>query len=283
MTKVLIAVFCASILLPAADREKWPVRDQETIHKTFHFAGGGHQRFVLENVSGYVHVTAGSGSDVQMQAHKVIRAAEDSDLQDARKEITLDIQEKPQMIAVYYDSPWRCRDNGPCHDHHRSFYEVTYDFDVTVPRDVEVVVSTVNRGDVTLDGAQGHFEVSNVNGPITITNVNSGGDVHSVNGNVNVAFNRNPREASSFRTVNGQVDITFQPGLSADLMMKTFNGSIFSDFDVQPRAVQTVAEQTNGKFVYRSNRFSAARVGQGGPELRFDTLNGNIRLHQAGK
>jgi hypothetical protein len=31
--------------------------------------------------------------------------------------------------------------------------------------------------------------------------------------------------------------------------------------------------------VYRSDRQTTGRVGKGGPELSFDTLNGNIRLH----
>ena len=66
-------------------------------------------------------------------------------------------------------------------------------------------------------------------------------------------------------------------------MLKSFNGSIYSDFDVETQAVRAAAEMSNGKFIYRSNQFSAARVGKGGAELKFDSLNGNIRLHRAGK
>jgi len=39
-------------------------------------------------------------------------------------------------------------------------------------------------------------------------------------------------------------------------------------------------EQRDGKFVYRSDRFSGVRVGQGGPELRFDAFNGNIHVRE---
>ena len=187
------------------------------------------------------------------------------------------------MVAIYYDAPWHCRPEKPCHDHHRSFYEVTYDFDISVPPDCEVVASTVNRGDVQVSGTQGHFDISNVNGAISLTGLAGSGDVHTVNGSVKAEFARNPQEACSFRTINGQVDVTFQPGLSADLMLKSFNGSIYSDFDVETHAMRAATETSNGKLVYRSNQFSAARVGQGGAELKFDSLNGNIRLHQAGK
>jgi hypothetical protein len=75
----------------------------------------------------------------------------------------------------------------------------------------------------------------------------------------------------------------FQSGLSADLLFKTFNGQIYSDFDVAPRATPIETEQKNGRYVYRSNRLQGGRTGQGGPQLSFDTLNGNIRLHRAGQ
>ncbi len=87
----------------------------------------------------------------------------------------------------------------------------------------------------------------------------------------------------SFKTLNGALDVYFQPNLAANLKFKTFNGSIYSDFDVSPAPIQTAGEteQSKGKFVYRGNRFSVARAGAGGPELMFDAFNGNIRLHQS--
>jgi hypothetical protein len=75
--------------------------------------------------------------------------------------------------------------------------------------------------------------------------------------------------------------VYLRSGLSADLLFKTMNGQIFTDFDVTARATPTAAvEQQNGRYVYRSNRMTGGRVGQGGPELSFNTLNGNIRLHR---
>jgi hypothetical protein len=77
------------------------------------------------------------------------------------------------------------------------------------------------------------------------------------------------------------MDVYFRPALSADLLFKTFNGDIFSDFDVTPlpnASVETV--RRDGKYVYSSRRGKAARVGQGGPEISFDAFNGSIRLHR---
>ena len=35
----------------------------------------------------------------------------------------------------------------------------------------------------------------------------------------------------------------------------------------------------DGKFVYRSNRFTGARAGRGGPQIKLDAFNGNIRIN----
>ena len=114
-----------------------------------------------------------------------------------------------------------------------------------------------------------------------MSGIGGSGDVHTVNGPINIEFTRNPRGPCTFKSVNGTLDALFQPGLSADLSFKTFNGQIYSDFDVTPLPVPTgAAERRNGMFVYRSNRQSSGRTGHGGPQLSFDTLNGGIRLHQ---
>jgi hypothetical protein len=78
------------------------------------------------------------------------------------------------------------------------------------------------------------------------------------------------------------LEVQFPKDLAADLSLKTFNGDVYSDLDVVARAaVQPASGERKGtKFVYRSNRHRTARIGNGGPELSFDTLNGNIRILQ---
>lgn len=277
----LLASGTAALCLCSNHSERWPVRDQETIQKTLTLSGAP-MRLVVDNVCGYVHVTGGSGSEVRVTAHKVIRAETDSDLQQAKNEVKLQMTERPGTVSVYYDAPWRCNGEGHgCHGDYRRFYNVTFDIDVQVPREARAVISTVNNGDVKLGGTAGDFDIGDVNGPIALTGIAGSGDVHTVNGPISAHFAKNPAGPTSFKTVNGQLDLYFQPGFSADLLFKTFNGEVYSDFDVSPRLTPAgEGERDGGRFVYRSNRGGSARVGHGGPELSFDTLNGNIRLHR---
>jgi hypothetical protein len=263
------------------DSERWSIRDQEDVRRTLTLTGEPN-RVLIDNLDGSVHVRGTNGNQVRVSAHKTIRAETDSDMQTARSEVKLEMSEKPGTAIVYYDAPWRCQGEGRnCHGEYRRFYRVTYDIDVEVPRDARTAISTVNNGDVRVEDIAGPFDVGNVNGGINMTGIGGSGDVHTVNGPIHVGFVRHPSTASSFKTVNGTIDVFFPPGLSADLRFKTFNGGIYTDFDVQPQPVApTSPDRRNGRYVYRSNQMRAAVAGRGGPELSFNSLNGDIRLHQ---
>lgn len=278
----LLALETAALCLASSSHsDRWPVREQETVQKTLTLSGAP-MRLVVDDVDGYVHVTGTGGSQVRVIAHKVIRAETESDLRDAKSEVNLNMTEKPGTVSVYYDAPWRCSGEGRgCHDQQRRFYTVSYDIDVQAPRAARLVVSTINNGDIRIDGSAGDFDISNINGGIAMTGAAGSGDVHTINGPISVHFAKNPSRPTSFKSINGQLDAYFQPGLSADLLFKTFNGQIYSDFEVSAGAARVAAaEQHDGRFVYRSNRARSARVGRGGPELSFDAFNGNIRLHR---
>jgi hypothetical protein len=270
-----------ALCLTGSSSERWPVKEEETIEKTVALSGSPN-RVVIDNLEGYVHATASAGSSVQIKAHKIIRAETDADLAEAKRDVKLDISGKPGQVSVDYNAPWRCHGDGqPCSGEHRHFYDVVYDLDVQVPRDARTVISTVNRGDIRLDGLNGNFDVGNVNGAIAMTAIGGSGDAHTVNGPIAVHFSKNPAGPCSFKTVNGSVDAFFPQDLSADLSFKTLNGQIYSDFDVSARAMPVVeTERRDGKFVYHGNRLSGGSAGRGGPELSFNTLNGSIRLHR---
>lgn len=269
--------------MPHDRHSDWPVRDQQTIQKTLPLTESP-MRLVVDNVEGYVHVTGVAGSEVRITAHETIRAETDADLTQAKSEVKLNIGEKNGTVSAYYDAPWRCSDDGPgCHTvHERRFYSVAYDIDVEVPTAARLVISTVNGGDIQIDKTNGNFEVSDINGGIHMTAVAGSGTVHTINGPVTVHFAKNPAANCSFKSINGSLDVWFQPQLSADFLFKVFNGQIYSDFDVAPRAVpaSAVTERRNGQFIYHSNGVGGGRIGSGGPELSFDTLNGSIRLHR---
>jgi hypothetical protein len=264
------------------------VVDESTITRTLTFAAGSGRVVDVRNINGFIHVEGTNDPAVQLSIRKVIRAETRDDMADAQRDVHLDFTDgAPRVEAVVRDrsghvcgEPWN--QSGPRRD--RVHYEVAFDFTVRMPRAAALRLCTINGGDVIVHGTEGDFNVENVNGLIEMTRVAGSGRAHTVNGPVTVSFTANPRAPSSFKTVNGNVDVLFLDGLSADFAMKTFNGGLFTDFDVQPlpAVVPAAGERRDGRFVYRANEHTRVRVGSGGPQISFETLNGNVRARRAG-
>src|SRR5262245_13196951 len=271
-----------------AQRSRYTIVEDCTLTRTLAFAAGSGRLLDIRNINGFLHVTAGEGPNVEISIHKTIRARGDADKAEAERDVRLDFAEHaPRVEAIVRD-----RRNHVCGEDTRSdrdwdrvYYDVRFDCTIRVPRDVQLRLCTINGGDLTVDGTRGDFDVDNVNGRIDMTGVAGSGHAHTVNGGVTVRFTTNPSAPSSFKTVNGNVDVYFQDGLSADLRMKTMNGGLFTDFDAQPLpgVAPTSGERRNGRFVYRANEFTRVRVGRGGPEITFETLNGSVRAIRAGR
>jgi len=288
-----MAIALALVIGPAqAQRSsRYDVMDDSAITRTLVFAAGGGRTLDVRNINGFIHVEGTNDSAVQMSIRKVIRAETRDDLADAGRDVRLEFADNtPRVGATVTDTqrhvcgePWH--DDDRDHERRRPHYEVRFDFTIRVPRDAVLRLCTINAADVIVSGTRGDFDVSNVNGLIEMRDVAGSGRAHTVNGPVTVTFSANPKQSSSFKTVNGNVDVSFPPGLAADFSMKTFNGGLFTDFDALPLAstAPTAGERRNGKFIYRVNEFTRVRVGNGGPEIAFETLNGNVRARRAGR
>jgi hypothetical protein len=290
MSKQLLAgVALGAVLVNTAHAQRssrYDLVDESTVSRTLSFAGGGGRTLDVRTISGFINVEGTSDSTVQMSIRKVVRAATQADLTDAQRDVRLDFTDGASRVeAIVTDrrgqvcgEPWN--DDGRQWDRVR--YDVRFDFTIRVPHDVALRLCTINGGDVIVNGTRGDFEVTNVNGRIEMNQVAGSGRAHTVNGPVTVSFTANPKQPSSFKTVNGSVDVGFVEGLSADFAMKTFNGGLFTDFDVQPLAdtATQAGERRNGRFVYRGREFTRVRVGNGGPQITFETLNGDVRARR---
>lgn len=282
MTQFILA---AVMMISGAQSAQYPVRDTETIRRVLEFVGANHT-LELDNVSGAIHVTAGSGQSVEMTASKTVSAESREKIEEAKRDVKLDITDKAETIRIYVDGPFRCQ----CADGRDGWrssgarwsepaYRVDIDFDLRLPAGTKLRLRTVNNGDITVDRTTGDFEIENVNGRITMTDIRGSGTATTVNGAVNVSFLENPNSPSAFKSLNGVIEVAFQPNLSADLQMKTFNGGLYTDFEVKSLPAAAVnGERVNGRFLYRGNTFSGFRVGNGGPEIKFDGFNGDIRI-----
>jgi hypothetical protein len=291
MSKRTVATLAIGLALAgtaqAQRSSRYDVVDETAITRTLVFAAGGGRTLDVRTMSGFIHVEATSDAAVQMSIRKVIRAETQDDLAAAQRDVRLEFADQaPRVGATVIDANRHvCGERSDDRDREwrRPRYEVRFDFTIRVPRDTALRLCTVNGGDVVVTGTRGDFDVDNVNGLIEMREVAGSGSAHTVNGPITVSFTANPKQASSFKTINGNVDVRFLDGLGAEFAMKTMNGGLFTDFDAQPMPGKASAagERRDGKFVFRANEFTRVRVGSGGPEITFETLNGNVRARRA--
>jgi hypothetical protein len=280
-------LLCASLLC-AGGAEAQMHTEHSSSKQTLHFAGSGPHTLELRAITGAITVEAYDGDDVEMLVNKFVRAETEDDLHAAGSEVSLDTSDNADLVRVIVREP----NQGVCGEqfHHWSYhreprYEVRFDFTVRVPRDTHLQLCTINDGNVTVKGTQGDFSVRSVNGRITMTDVGGAGEAVTVNGPVSASFVAAPHAASLFKTINGEVVVSLPDRAAADLRMKTFNGGLYTDFDVQSVPVEGLrtVEKRDGMTVYRSSGFTSVRIANGGPELTMDTMNGDVRVLRRSK
>ena len=253
------------------------VQEQETIQKTFSMAGVQRKSLEIDNVWGSIEVTGTNADQVQLTVNKATRAESREKLEQARKEVNLDITEREGFLKVYVNGPFRCNCNDGCGRRDFDGYIVKMDFQLHVPHDTDITLKTVNEGRVLVRDINGNFLVRNVNGGVEMDNIAGSGEARTVNGPVKVSFRQNPRENSDFNTVNGAVELRFAHDLAADFRFTTLNGSIYSDFPVSALPQRAIQEEHHGaKVIFRADRYTGARVNSGGPEIKIENLNGDI-------
>lgn len=158
------------------------------------------------------------------------------------------------------------------------------DLRIEVPKASSIEASTVNDGDLVVRGLSGEISLSNTNGEIRIADVTGPVSASTVNGAITVSFGATMAKAAmAFSTLNGDVDLTLPGNAAVDILLRSDNGEIYSDFDVAlaPRTSRVEEDRSEGRYRIAIARELAGKIGGGGPELFLKTFNGDILLRRA--
>jgi hypothetical protein len=285
-----LLVALAILFSAAAGRATAPLVESRTIKETLTFpAGEGRRMLLVDNINGKVVVTGEERADVAVVILETIEAKNAEGLARAKREAKLDRTPGPgRTVRLYADGPWRCGEkngeSGSCKGSSNLPYEVRYDLELHVPKDLDLDVSTVNGGDLEIRGVEPRtFDIANVNGGVAAVGLTGAGEIATVNGDLTAHFRANPTGPCRFASVNGELDLGLRPGAGAEVATETVNGEIYSDFPVAPGAAKPVQVETGsgGRKVYKSSN-PTFRIGSGGVALELETVNGDIVVRDLG-
>ena len=189
--------------------------------------------FYLANINGSISIQGHNSNEIILSAEKTIEANTKETL-DLGKSLQVGYMKRGDSIIIYIegDCPgfqykknkhfggnraWRY-DWDECEN---GDFDFQFDFDVTIPADAEVVVSTINNGDIEVNKIDGAIFANNINGNIVLNNIVGQVRAHTINGHVNLQYTKNPLNPSRFYSLNGDIKANYLKNLSADLSFKS--------------------------------------------------------------
>jgi DUF4097 and DUF4098 domain-containing protein YvlB len=264
--------------------------DKENIVKEFSFPNSGPSNVLyIENINGSVAVEGYNGNKVIVEVEKTLKARNQEDLDKAKREVKLGVEQSGDSITLFIDNPYVYRRrNGRIHydfdNDWNQDYTYVFNYKVKVPQQTTLAVFTVNKGNISVVNTQGRVQASNVNGSITLQQITGETKAHTVNGDIKATYITTPPRSSNYKTLNGNIEISYPENLSADLKFKTTNGEAYTDFAVAENLPVKMQKTDNTKSkgtTYKLEGNSGVRIGKGGPEHSFEVFNGDITVKKA--
>ncbi|MGZ5469404.1 MAG: DUF4097 family beta strand repeat-containing protein, partial [Candidatus Aminicenantales bacterium] len=164
-------------------------------------------------------------------------------------------------------------------------WKAATDLVIQVPVTSSLEVRSSMDGAVVIEGVSGEIDINNINGPVTLTSVSGNTLVHTVNGDITVVLARVAADKPlSFSTMNGDIDVTLPADVKANLKMKSEQGEIYSDFDInmtrQPARSEAAEKTEQGKYRISFDKSLYGLVNGGGQEFSFNTFSGDIYIRK---
>jgi hypothetical protein len=303
MTRSLIAVGLACTLASPVASQEIVGRDGSSFSISEAVAQGGWVRIASPN--GFVRVSEGSGTRVEIRAEKDVRRGSVTDVG-----FVVRREGNGVTVCAVYEGVDECDEDGSyrgtsasrASSHNR---QIRVNFTVQMPSGSRVRASTGNgevqvtgggpeviaasgngaitvsgaagevhassgNGKVTVDGAGGPVEVSSGNGDIRVNTILGPVSANSGNGTIEVSIDRLTGSPDmKFSTGNGRIILSVPDDFGAELESNTGNGRVSVDFPI-----------------LMQGRINPSRVrgtiGDGGGRLVMSSGNGNleIRRHQ---
>ena len=151
-------------------------------------------------------------------------------------------------------------------------------FRIRVPSNVNIAISTINEGEVTVSNLTSKVIANNINGGIKLDGVSNSVRANTINGDVNINYVKNPGSDCRFYTLNGDINANFRKGLASRVSFKSFNGEFFTNVNSLESLPIEVAKTKTDKGTQYKIDGNQYRIGSGGPHLDFETFNGNVYL-----
>jgi len=209
----------------------------------------------LREPNGRIRVEAGDGDEVVVNAMRVVKGPSEEAAKAALADVIIKEVATPDRVEI--DST-----SSSTGINFRLSRRV--DYDVRMPRTGQLTIKSTN-GEIRVIAIAGLVKIEAVNGDIELTGMEKGVDVDAVNGRVQVEMASVGDGGVRCKTTNGQIILTLPASAKATFAARVTNGVVHT-------------ENLTVQSTESSHRRLDGTIGGGGPEIRLDTMNGEVRI-----
>src|SRR5271165_5926015 len=164
--KIALTITACALAATIVGARNWSAEARQPFHYTF----SNDKTLDVDNVDGTIQITGDGGNTIRVEGERIVHAVDQQAIDRAGLDVKLDVNEKDGIAQFYVNGPLRdgnhSSDDHGFHFHYDSHeYEVTYNFNIHVPRETGLRLRTVN-GDIKTEETRGKFDVRGVNGPV---------------------------------------------------------------------------------------------------------------------
>jgi hypothetical protein len=255
---------------------------------------------MIANLNGDVKVVGYEGTKILVEVTKTITGKTQARLEEGKSVIQLGVIDDVDSLVLYVNgacsvfsknNPAKFKNGNrwmrnwgyswnDCGKNCDENFKYTMDFVIKVPAGINLMVSTINDGEISVENVKGIVQASNINGGIKLRNLIREAEASTINGDVDIEYAKNPVKDCRFYSLNGDINAWFQKGLAANFSFESFNGDFYTDIEPLESLPVQVEETKNGegiKYKVNGNRY---KIRTGGPLLDFETFNGNVYLKE---
>jgi hypothetical protein len=213
--RFLLGLSVAVTLAGCGDATDLDLRAEASKSFTDQVDAAGESGLRLEGINGIVTIHGDPASDlVRVSAELTVRSESEADAEQFLDRVWIDVSQPGGEVVV--------RTIQPSQTDGRS---VVADYELSVPADLDVVVSNVN-GEVGVWSVDGAVRVDVVNGAVTSVGISDDLDVTLVNGKIDASVTVPPSGFVDLSVVNGDVSLDIPASTSAMLEADVANGTI---------------------------------------------------------
>lgn len=161
----------------------------------------------------------------------------------------------------------------------------TVDVALKVPFNTSLSLGTIHNGTIKVDNVSGNMEIENHHGSIYLSDISGSAIANTHHGKIIITFKKIESKPMAFSSYHGDIDISFPSSLKANVVFKTEQGEVYSDFNIKKdekaaKKVQKKTHDKDGRFKVRIERAYYGTINGGGPEMTFNNYHGDVILRK---